>query len=234
MASKRYTLGESLTMSPDDLKGMSKGDLLKILAPIRDAANKRINRLEKAGQPSPALAAIQKTGGKLYGGKWTTNKELRKEINRGIAFLNYQTSTVKGARQYEKKMTGSIPGNMAGTVRYGDLTPHQVGLYWDAMHKMRESGVQLSGEDYDIIKALIRNSVASGQPENVFLASIPAESHEYVMNAMNSVSLRWSDDEERVIDKILTGINSYLDWKVDEGYVTEDEEEDEEDDWFFL
>ena len=226
MASKRYTLGESLTMSPDDLKGMSKSDLLKILAPIRDATNKRINRLEAAGQPSPALAAIQKTGGKLYGGKWTTNKELRKEINRGIAFLNYQTSTVKGARSYEKKMTGSIPGNMAGTVRYGDLTPAQVGKYWDIMHKMREAGIQLSGEDYDAVKALIRNSVASDDPDAAFLSSVPAESHEYIRERMTD-----SDDPA---DRVLSAISSYIDWKVDEGYVTEDEEEDEEDDWFFL
>lgn len=219
---KRLTLGESLKLTPDDIKGMSKADLLKVLAPIRDAANKRINRLEAAGQPSPALAAIQKTGGKLYGGKWTTNKELRKEINRGIAFLNYQTSTVKGARQYEKKMTGSVPGG----IRYGDMTPEQIGKYWDVMHKMREAGIQLSGEDYDAVKALIRNSVASNDPDAAFLASVPAESHEYIRERMTD-----SDDPT---DRILSGISSYIDWKVDEGYVTEDEEEDEEDDWFFL
>lgn len=222
MASKRYTLGESLNVRFEDLKGMSKSELLKVLAPIRDAANKRVNRLEKAGQPSPALAAIQKTGGKIYGSKYTTNKELRKEIERGIAFINYQTSTVKGARSYEKKMTGSVTGG----VRYGDLTPAQVGKYWDIMHKMREAGIQLSGEGYDAVKALIRNSVASDDPDAAFLSSVPAESHEYIRERMTE-----SDDPA---DRVLSAISSYIDWKVDEGYVTEDEEEDEEDDWFFL
>ena len=231
---KRLTLGESLKLTPDDIKGMSKADLLKVLAPIRDAANKRINRLEAAGQPSPALAAIQKTGGKLYGRKWTTNKELRKEISRGIAFLNYQTSTVKGARQYEKKMTGNISAKFSGTVRYGDLNKDQIRIYWNTIHKMQEAGISLSAENYDTVKALIRNSIASSNPDATFLAAIPAEAHEYVGRVMESVQLRWSDDEEMFVDKILAGISAYVDWKVDVGYVTEDEEEDEEDDWFFL
>ena len=222
MASKRLTVGEALSVKFEDLKGMSKGELLQVLAPLRDAANKRVNRLQSAGQPSPALAAIEKTGGKIYGGKWTTNKELRKEIERAAAFLNYQTSTVTGARKYEKKMTGSVTGG----IRYGDLTPAQVGQYWDIMHKMREAGIQLSGEDYDAVKALIRNSVSSNDPDAAFLSSVPAESHEYIKERMPE-----SDDPT---DRILSAIESYIDWKVDEGYVTEDEEEGEEEDWFFL
>ena len=222
MASKRLTVGEALSVKFEDLKGMSKGELLQVLAPLRDAANKRVNRLQSAGQPSPALQAIEKTGGKIYGGKWTTNKELRKEIERAAAFLNYQTSTVTGARKYEKKMTGSVTGG----IRYGDLTPAQVGKYWDIMHKMREAGIQLSGEDYDAVKALIRNSVSSNDPDAAFLSSVPAESHEYIKERMPE-----SDDPT---DRILSAIESYIDWKVDEGYVTEDEEEEEEEDWFFL
>lgn len=222
MASKRLTVGEALSVKFEDLKGMSKRELLQVLAPLRDAANKRVNRLQSAGQPSPALAAIEKTGGKIYGGKWTTNKELRKEIERAAAFLNYQTSTVTGARKYEKKMTGSVTGG----IRYGDLTPAQVGQYWDIMHKMREAGIQLSGEDYDAVKALIRNSVSSNDPDAAFLSSVPAESHEYIKERMPE-----SDDPT---DRILSAIESYIDWKVDEGYVTEDEEEGEEEDWFFL
>ena len=222
MASKRLTVGEALSVKFEDLKGMSKGELLQVLAPLRDAANKRVNRLQSAGQPSPALQAIEKTGGKIYGGKWTTNKELRKEIERAAAFLNYQTSTVTGARKYEKKMTGSVTGG----IRYGDMNPAQVGKYWDIMHKMREAGIQLSGEDYDAVKALIRNSVSSNDPDAAFLSSVPAESHEYIKERMPE-----SDDPT---DRILSAIESYIDWKVDEGYVTEDEEEGEEEDWFFL
>ena len=218
---ERLTLKESLSLTPDDLKGLNTQELLKILAPVRDAANKRINRLESAGQPSPALAAIQKTGGKLYGSKWSTTKALRQEIQRGVSFLNYQTSTVKGARSYEKRMTGSITGG----VRYGDMTPSQIGKYWDIMHKMKEAGIQLSGEDYDAVKALIRNSVSSDDPDNAFLSSVPAESHDYIMERMPE-----SDDPT---DRILSAIESYIDWKVDEGYVTEDEE-DEENDYIFL
>lgn len=219
---QRFTLKDVMGISPDDLKGKSKSELLKILAPIRDAANKRINRLENSGQPSPALSAIKKTGGKLYGGKWTTNKDLRNEIKRGQAFLGYQTSTVSGARAYEKKMTGSVRGN----VGYGDMTPDQVGKYWDIMHKMREAGIQLAGEEYDAVKALIRNSVASDDPDEAFLSSIPAEAHDYIRERM--------PESEDPTDRILSAISSYIDWKVDEGYVTEDEEEGEAEDWFFL
>ena len=219
---QRYTLKDVMGISPDDLKGKSKSELLKILAPIRDAANKRINRLENSGQPSPALSAIKQTGGKLYGSKWTTIKDLKDEIKRGQAFLKYKTSTVTGARAYEKRMTGSVQGNLT----FWDMNPQQMGKYWDIMHKMRQAGIQLAGEDYDAVKALIRNSVSSDDPEGTFLNSLPAESHEYIKERL--------PESEDPVDRILSAISSYIDWKVDEGYVTEDEEEGEAKDWFFL
>lgn len=224
LKSGRLSLKDVTGLSSEQLKGMNKSDLLRILAPIRDAANKRINRLTEAqGINSPALSAIQKTGGKLYGGKWSTNKELIKEIERGQSFLGYRTSTVKGSREFEKKMTGKVKSG----IRYGDMSASQIGKYWDVMHKMQEAGIQLSGENYDIVKALIRNSVSSDDPGREFLNSLPAEAHDYILE--HSVQ---SDDP---VDTVVSMIGAYVDYQIEGGEWDEDEgEEDEGMGWLFL
>ena len=226
MKSGRLSLKDVTGISSEELRGMNKQDLLRVLAPIRDAANKRINRLTEAqGISSPAFSAINKTGGKLYGGKWSTNKELIKEIERGQSFLGYQTSTVKGSREFEKKMTGKVKSG----IRYGDMTPSQIGKYWDIMHKMQEAGIQLSGENYDIVKALIRNSVAGDEPGQEFLNSLPAEAHEYVLE--HSVQ---SDDP---VDTVVSMIGAYVDYQIEGGaYYEEGEDEDKDEGmgWLYL
>ena len=224
MKSGRLSLKDVTGLTSEQLRDMNKSDLLRVLAPIRDAANKRINRLSRAqGINSPALSAIEKTGGKLYGSKWSTNKELIKEIERGQSFLGYQTSTVKGARGFSEKMTGKVKTG----IRYGDMNAAQIGEYWKIMHKMQEAGIQLSGENYDIVKALIRNSVAGDDPGQEFLNSLPAEAHDYILE--HSVQ---SDDP---VDTVVSMIGAYVDYQIEGGDYYEDEsEEDEGDDWLFL
>lgn len=224
LKSGRLSLKDVTGISSEQLRGMNKSDLLRVLAPIRDAANKRINRLSGArGVNSPALSAIEKTGGKLYGSKWSTNKELVKEIERGQSFLGYQTSTVKGAREFGSKMTGKIKGK----ITYGDMNAAQIGEYWNIMHKMQEAGIQLSGENYDIVKSLIRTSVSSEDPGQEFLNSLPAEAHDYILE--HSVQ---SDDP---VDTVVSMIGAYVDYQIEGGDYYEDEEDEEEgSDWFFL
>lgn len=224
LKSGRLSLKDVTRLKSEQLLDMNKSDLLRVLAPIRDAANKRINRLSGAqGINSPALSAIEKTGGKLYGSKWSTNKELVKEIERGQSFLGYQTSTVNGAREFGSKMTGKIKGK----ITYGDMNAAQIGEYWRVMHKMQEAGIQLSGENYDIVKSLIRTSVSSEDPGQEFLNSLPAEAHDYILE--HSVQ---SDDP---VDTVVSLIGAYVDYQIEGGDYYEDEEDEEEgSDWFFL
>lgn len=223
----RLTLSDVSGITPEELRSYSKNDLLRVLAPIRDAANKRIGRLEKTGMRNiPALNAIQDTGGRIYGSKWNTNRDLIKEIQRGKAFLGYKTSTATGARAYEKWATGrqgAIPNFRLGdgpSIRYGEMTPSQVGKYWDILHKMQEKGIQIAGEFYDAFKTILRNSVSSDDPVGAFINSMPAAAQDYIRER---VSLIEGDDEDStIVDKILEGIDAYNDWVTD--YADEAEE----------
>lgn len=241
MAKLRLTLSDVSGITPEELRKYSKQDLLRVLAPIRDAANKRIGRLEKSGLNNiPALNAIRDTGGRIYGSQWTTNKELIKEIQRGQAFLGYKTSKVSSAREFEKfqrldlskaeqraraKNQMPIPNFRFGRgVSYNDLSNTEVGLYWDIIHKMQESGVQISGEYYDAFKTLLRNSVSSDDPVETFINSQPAKAQEYIRKRVYAVS--GDDENSTIVERILTGINAYNDWVVDEGGKAGNEGED--------
>lgn len=210
-------------LNETELNQLSDADLRRAFAPVRDAANKRIRRLEQASSVySPALSGITKSGGLLYNQDKDRVAQIE-ELKRGMSFLSYQTSTVKGAREWTKKMEGrKLPISSVG---FADMTAEQMGQYWKIMHKMEELGIKLDSENYDIVKAVLRNSVASNNPTQEFLNSIAGESHQYILDHMSE-----SSDP---VDRILSMISSYVDWKANygESILQEIYEEDEEDFW---
>lgn len=230
-------------MEIDDLRGKSRQQLMDILAPIRDAANKRLNRLNEAGQTSaPAYQAAMESGGKIYGSKYNSIKELKAEILRGKAIIKYKTSTVTGAKKFQKRMTGQKPTGKFFSDEwdpdrvpdYGDLSPSQVGDYWKIMHKLQELGqTSLSSEMYNSMKALVRTAVSSASPEdavNNLMNSFPAASHEYIMNEISQKGGFVTEGETRLVDNALAVIDSYLNWRTENGYLgNENEKETEED-----
>ena len=227
-------------MELDDLRGKSRQQLMDILAPIRDAANKRLNRLSQAGQTSaPAYQAAMESGGKIYGSKYSSLKDLRNEIERGQAIIRYKTSTVTGAKAFERRMTGKVPkqgkssfkADLGGVPDYGDLSGEQVTQYWKIMDKLGELGqTGLSTEMYNTMKALVRAAVNSDDPVGELMNRLPAASHEDVRAALTENP---SDDP---MDNILNAINSYLDWRTEHGYLgkTNTKEAEEDSDFVWL
>lgn len=227
-------------MEIDDLRGKTRQQLMDILAPIRDAANKRLNRLNEAGQTSaPAYQAAMESGGKIYGSKYSSLKDLRNEIKRGQAIIRYKTSTVSGAKAFEKRMTGKVPkrgkssfkADLGGVPDYGDLSGEQVTQYWKIMDKLGELGqTGLTTEMYNTMKALVRAAVNSDDPVGELMNRLPAASHEDVRAALAENP---SDDP---MDNILNAINSYLDWRTEHGYLgkTNTKEAEEDSDFVWL
>lgn len=234
----RLTLKEA--MAVEDLRGKSRQELMDILAPIRDAANKRLNRLAEAGQTNaPAFQAAMESGGKIYGSKYNSIKDLQSEIERGQAIIRYKTSTVSGSKAFQKRMTGKVPkqgkstfkADLDGVPDYGDLSGDQITAYWKIMDKLGELGqTGLTTEMYNTMKALIRAAVNSDDPVNEILNRLPAASHEAVNTALSENP---SDDP---MDNILNAINSYLDWRTEHGYLgkTNTQETDEDSDFVWL
>ena len=234
----RMTLKQAMAI--EDLRGKSREELMDILAPIRDAANKRLGRLAEAGQTNaPAFQAAMESGGKIYGSKFNSIKDLQSEIERGQAIIRYKTSTVSGAKQFQKRMTGKVPkqgkstykADLGGVPDYGDLSGDQITAYWKIMDKLGELGqTGLTTEMYNTMKALIRAAVNSDDPVNEILNRLPAASHEAVTAALSENP---SDDP---MDNILNAINSYLDWRTEHGYLgkTNTQETDEDSDFVWL
>lgn len=227
-------------MEIEDLRGKTRAELMDILAPIRDAANKRLNRLAEAGQTNaPAYQAAMESGGKIYGSKYNSIKDLQSEIQRGRSIIQYKTSTVSGAKSFERRMTGKVPkqgkssfkANLGDVPDYGELSGEQVTQYWKIMDKLGELGqTGLSTEMYNTMKALVRSAVNTDDPVSEVLNRLPAAAHNEVESALAD---NMSDDP---MDNVLTAINAYLDWRTEHGYLgkTNKEEAEEEGDYVWL
>lgn len=212
---KRLTLQEAMNLSIDEIDSMSASELRRAIAPIRDAINKRMKRLEKASLPSPALAGINKTGGRIYVGKEMSEADLKRELERGMAFIGYKTSTVSGTKQY-------ISARNKGKVKYESMNASQIGKYWDVVHKLKQSGSQLDPEYYNEAQDLIRQAVMSDDPEEEMMMRLPEESHEAIEKHRKTVS----HDEKVPIDERLADIYlTYQDWNMG---LFDDEEGEEE------
>lgn len=91
----------------------------KEIARVFQMANRRIQNIEKSGQLSPAVQALNKGDIKGYTkfsmkGDWNT---LKIEYGKAISFLRQPTSTAQGARQYGQHLQ-----------RVYDLTPDEYNL----------------------------------------------------------------------------------------------------------
>ncbi len=110
-----------------DVANWTRQEIAKECRRIFDTANKRITRLESSGALSPALHSVLKEG-KFYSRGADLNK-LRHEYSRAVAFLNMETSTVGGARKYERHLT-----NLMG----GKLSDKQRSVLFDAFRRIKE------------------------------------------------------------------------------------------------
>lgn len=118
------------------LVSLSRADLARVTSRLVSAGNKRLRRFEKSGISTPASAYIDRNGGKFS----TKNKniyELREEFQRIKGFLGSETSTVRGYRRWEDKVSTTLEKE-AG-IDYGSLTEEQKRVFWKAYTKLEET-----------------------------------------------------------------------------------------------
>lgn len=92
---------------PDNFSTMKRKDLIAEMQPTIDAANKRLKRLQGMETLSPALNSVMQSGGK-FSIKGKTRNEILKEASRALSFINMKTSTVMGAKQFEKNFAAKL------------------------------------------------------------------------------------------------------------------------------
>lgn len=148
---------QSLHQLPNDFRHMSRSELYKAVKPTIDAANKRLKRLENSEILSPAYSNVIERGGKFSTAGLDRN-ELIKESSRAISFMNMETSTLKGAKQYENNLVSKL-SNKAKSI-----TQSQRKVLFDAFRKLEQispQGLNLYGSD-KLIRMLGDNIVDSG------------------------------------------------------------------------
>lgn len=124
-----YTVKEILDADIADLKKLTGKELRNVVATLRDASAKRYQRAVKAGELSPAVVAFRdKYGGKLSV-KGKTDKELRRELQKGYYFLNAKTSTSTGRKAVQEALEKSTGVK---------LDPEQTKQLWETIDKMSE------------------------------------------------------------------------------------------------
>lgn len=152
MARQKYTVSidSLLEYTPSQLESMSRKDLAAVVTRLRDAGQKRLKRIEKAGIHSPAADYIKRSGGfaKIKG---MDVAQLRNEYIRLKGFIGAKTGTVKGARQYTKRTekdiidtlnrrlpetgSGAATGGITSADLYEKLPPKIQAMMWALLDK---------------------------------------------------------------------------------------------------
>ncbi len=97
------TVKDILNMSTRQINALDAKDLARVSSRLVSAANKRMRRLEKAGIESPAYRNAQRGGG-AFSIKGKDEVAIKNEFVRMKTFMEGKTSTVRGAKQAQKKM----------------------------------------------------------------------------------------------------------------------------------
>lgn len=126
-----YTVKEILDADIADLKKLTGKELRNVVATLRDASAKRYQRAVKAGELSPAVVAFRdKYGGKIST-KGKTDKELRRELQKGYYFLNAKTSTSTGRKAVREALESStgVKLNQRQTEKLWDVIDRMSSMY---------------------------------------------------------------------------------------------------------
>lgn len=116
---------------PDNFASMKRKDLIAEMRPTIDAANKRLKRLQGMETLSPALNSVMQSGGK-FSIKGKTRNEILKEASRALSFINMKTSTVSGAKQFEKNFAAKLSNKSK------NITNDQRKTLFDSFRKLQQ------------------------------------------------------------------------------------------------
>lgn len=128
---------------------------------LSSLANKRLKRMEQQNlQSSPAYQSWVDSGGAKFGVRGKTTEQVQAEIGRLNKFINQTTSTVRGAKNYYRKV-----GQNVGITEYKDIPDLQNKLnnffeitakVKEYLHNTKEIGVAI---DYKKIWEIVSDYV---------------------------------------------------------------------------
>lgn len=140
-----------VNLDANTINKLSRADLSKLTSRLVSSANKRLRRLEKTGNESLAYQSAMSSGG-VFSTKGKNVNELRKEFARASKFIEQKTSTVKGARDYDKFISGYVP---EGSEKQ----------FWEVVHRLEEVDKNFFNTFYKQIMGMISETVTDN-PNN--------------------------------------------------------------------
>lgn len=150
-----------------DVSKMERSEIYKHASKVFSAANKRIKRITEAGLLSPAVDAVEKEGGK-FSAKGKDRNELLHEYARAVKFMNMKTSSLGGARTYEKNLENLV----------GKITPKKRSLLFDVFKRLEETNL-VSAQTYGSDRLVQRISQEISKDKNVAIDELEKGTREY-------------------------------------------------------
>lgn len=135
----KITANQVLKMDDREISRMGAEELKAAIRSFQKSVSQRVKRLHKAGiYDSPAETYLKKSGGSpktTKNGKPMTANQMRNEISRMRRLFEYETFTVKGYREVQKKFADRMSG--AG-YDYDEWPPEYQAKMWDAYNRYIE------------------------------------------------------------------------------------------------
>lgn len=160
-------VGDVMDMDSSFLIQMQYEELRATAKPLFNAANKRIDRIKNADLTfTPALDAVEDSGGKFYISDFTGPEDLnalRAEVFRAREFILAKTSTLSAARKFDAHMKEMIAGDPAAELNR-DLGSYIWSLYRKAEQANFHS-IQAYGSNN--VVAMIYESVGKMDEEQI-------------------------------------------------------------------
>ena len=141
----KRTVKSILDMDWGELSKLSTEELRKVSMQLNSAANKRLRRLEQAGETewSPAYTYTRRSKGDFSVKGLKSRTELKNEIQRASSFMTAKTSTVKGAKEYRKTAEEMFTPEGEDRISVQDLTKKQKNTIFRALDRLREEDAAL-------------------------------------------------------------------------------------------
>lgn len=150
------SIDDILNMDIVDFNRLSEKDLKLVVGRMVSAVNKRLRRFAKKGISTPATRALMKSGGVLSV-KGKNANQLRKEYARARNFLNMETSTQKGYKKVQEKITDTLKQ------RGVDIEPDELDELFEVWNDLIEidPSVSLSKDKYTLMQDI------ANMPDNI-------------------------------------------------------------------
>lgn len=150
------SIDDILNMDIVDFNRLSEKDLKLVVGRMVSAVNKRLRRFAKKGISTPATRALMKSGGVLSV-KGKNANQLRKEYARARNFLNMETSTQKGYKKVQEKITDTLKQ------RGVDIEPDELDELFEVWNDLIEidPSISLSKDKYILMQDI------ANMPDNI-------------------------------------------------------------------